>query len=79
MKCFGGIAPATGPPAGIINAALASSGLGNNIRAQNEARTAGTWSPAITIYQNLWTGCRTPDGSTYQQAYTQPGSRQHGT
>ena len=35
-------------------AALASSGLGNNIRAQNEARTAVDMEPGNYEYQNLF-------------------------
>ena len=61
-------------------AALASSGLGNNIRAQNEARTAVDMEPGNYEYQNLLDRLQNPGRaySTYQQAYTQPGSRQHG-
>ena len=61
-------------------AALASSGLGNNIRAQNEARAAVDMEPGNYEYQNLLDRLQNPGRaySTYQQAYTQPGSRQHG-
>lgn len=55
-------------------------GLGNNIRAQNEARTAVDMEPGNYEYQNLLDRLQNPGRaySTYQQAYTQPGSRQHG-
>src|SRR5699024_7530420 len=58
-------------------AALASSGLGNNIRAQAEARTAVEMEPNNYEYQRLLDRLQNPSRSytTYQQAYTQPGSR----
>ncbi|MEE0801421.1 MAG: J domain-containing protein [Gemmiger sp.] len=61
-------------------AALANSGLGNNIRAQSEARTAVDMEPGNYEYQNLLDRLQNPGRtySSYQQAYTQPGSRQHG-
>lgn len=58
-------------------AALANSGLGNNINAQNEARTAVSMEPNNYEYQRLLDRLQNPGRtySTYQQAYTQPGSR----
>lgn len=58
-------------------AALANSGLGNNINAQNEARTAVNMEPNNYEYQRLLDRLQNPGRtySTYQQAYTQPGSR----
>lgn len=58
-------------------AALANSGLGNNINAQNEARTAVNMEPNNFEYQRLLDRLQNPGRtySTYQQAYTQPGSR----
>lgn len=58
-------------------AALANSGLGNNINAQNEARTAVNLEPNNYEYQRLLDRLQNPGRtySTYQQAYTQPGSR----
>lgn len=58
-------------------AALANSGLGNNINAQNEARTAVNLEPNNYEYQRLLDRLQNPGRtySAYQQAYTQPGSR----
>lgn len=56
-------------------AALANSGLGNNTRAQEEARTAVNMEPGNYEYQNLLN--RLQNGgrnySAYQQQYSQPG------
>ena len=56
-------------------AALACAGLGNNIRAQNEARTAVDMEPGNYEYQNLLDRLQNPGRTyrTYQQAHTQPG------
>ena len=56
-------------------AALACAGLGNNIRAQNEARTAVNMEPGNYEYQNLLDRLQNPGRTyrTYQQAHTQPG------
>ena len=56
-------------------AALACAGLGNNIRAQNEARTAVSMEPGNYEYQNLLDRLQNPGRTyrTYQQAHTQPG------
>ena len=80
MNVLEGIAPANRAARWHYYAALASSGLGNNIRAQNEARTAVDMEPGNYEYQNLLDRLQNPGRaySTYQQAYTQPGSRQHG-
>ena len=80
MNVLEGIAPADRTARWHYYAALASSGLGNNIRAQNEARTAVDMEPGNYEYQNLLDRLQNPGRaySTYQQAYTQPGSRQHG-
>ncbi len=58
-------------------AALANSGLGNNINAQNEARTAVSMEPNNYEYQRLLDRLQNPGRTytSYQQAYTQPGSR----
>lgn len=58
-------------------AALANSGLGNNINAQNEARTAVNMEPNNYEYQRLLDRLQNPGRTyaSYQQAYTQPGSR----
>ncbi|MDD6320550.1 MAG: J domain-containing protein [Oscillospiraceae bacterium] len=60
--------------------ALAQSGLGNNIQAQNEARTAVNMEPGNYEYQNLLDRLQNPGRaySSQQQAYTQPGSRHQG-
>ena len=80
LNVLEGIAPADRAARWHYYAALASSGLGNNIRAQNEARTAVDMEPGNYEYQNLLDRLQNPGRaySTYQQAYTQPGSRQHG-
>ena len=80
MNVLEGIASADRAARWHYYAALASSGLGNNIRAQNEARTAVDMEPGNYEYQNLLDRLQNPGRaySTYQQAYTQPGSRQHG-
>lgn len=58
-------------------AALTNSGLGNNINAQNEARTAVNMEPNNFEYQRLLDRLQNPGRTytSYQQAYTQPGSR----
>lgn len=60
--------------------ALASAGLGSNIRAQNEARTAVQMEPGNYEYQRLLDRLQNPGQSytTNQQAYTQPGSHMGG-
>ena len=63
MNVLEGIAPADRAARWHYYAALASSGLGNNIRAQKPA-PLWTWSPAITSTRTFWTGCRTPGGRT---------------
>lgn len=54
--------------------ALANEGLGNNIRAQEEARTAVQMEPGNYTYQNLLDRLRSPGQSytRYQQPYAQP-------
>ncbi len=56
-------------------AALACAGLGNNIRAQNEARTAVDMEPGNYENQKLLDPLQNPGRTnrTYQQAHTQPG------
>lgn len=56
-------------------AALACAGLGNNIRAQSEARAAVEMEPGNYEYQNLLDRLQNPGRTyrTYQQTYTQPG------
>ena len=55
-------------------AALAHQGLGNNIRAQEEARTAVSMQPNNYAYQNLLDQLQRPgrDYTGYQQPYAQP-------
>ena len=55
-------------------AALAHQGLGNNIRAQEEARTAVSMQPNNYAYQNLLDQLQSPgrDYASYQQPYAQP-------
>lgn len=55
-------------------AALACAGLGNNIRAQSEARAAVEMEPGNYEYQNLLDRLQNPGRTyrTYQQAHTQP-------
>ena len=53
MNVLEGIAPPDRAARWHYYAALASSGLGNNIRAQNEARTAVDMEPGNYEYQNL--------------------------
>ncbi len=55
-------------------AALANAGLGNNIRAQSEARTAVSMEPGNYEYQNLLDSLQNPGRSytTYQQSHAQP-------
>lgn len=54
--------------------ALANQGLGNNIRARDEARTAASMEPNNYAYQNLLDQLQTPGQtySNYQQPYAQP-------
>lgn len=54
--------------------ALAHQGLGNNMRAQEEARTAVQMEPGNYTYQNLLDRLRSPGQSytRYQQPYAQP-------
>lgn len=77
MNVLNGIASADRTARWHYYAALASSGLGNNIRAQAEARTAVEMEPNNFEYQRLLDRLQNPGRaySTYQQAYTQPGSR----
>ena len=51
-------------------AALANQGLGNNIRAQEEARTAVSMEPNNYAYQNYWTSCKVRAAAT--QATSSP-------
>jgi molecular chaperone DnaJ len=57
-------------------AALANQGLGNNIRAQSEARMAADMEPNNYVYQNLLERLQNPGSSytTYQRQQSQPGS-----
>lgn len=57
-------------------AALAHSGLGNNIRAQEEARTAVQMEPGNYSYQDLLNRLQHPGQAytQYQQPYAQPSS-----
>lgn len=61
-------------------AALANAGLGNNIRAESEARTAVEMNPNNYEYQNLLNRLQNPGRSygAYQQSHTQPGSGMRG-
>ena len=54
--------------------ALANQGLGNNIRAREEARTAVSMEPNNYAYQNLLDQLQSPGQSytSYQQPYAQP-------
>lgn len=54
--------------------ALANQGLGNNIRARDEARTAVSMEPNNYAYQNLLDQLQNPGRaySSYQQPYAQP-------
>ncbi|HJD21353.1 MAG TPA: J domain-containing protein [Candidatus Gemmiger faecigallinarum] len=56
--------------------ALANAGLGNNIRAQSEARAAVDLEPGNYEYQNLLDRLQNPGRSytTYQRSHSQPGS-----
>ncbi|HJC09190.1 MAG TPA: DnaJ domain-containing protein [Candidatus Gemmiger stercorigallinarum] len=56
-------------------AALANAGLGNNIRAQSEARAAVDMEPGNYEYQNLLDQLQNPGRTytTYQQGHAQPG------
>ena len=58
-------------------AALANRGLGNNIRAQEEARTAVSMEPNNYAYQNLLDQLQGPgrNYANYQQPYAQPSGR----
>ncbi|MDD4850831.1 MAG: J domain-containing protein [Gemmiger sp.] len=60
--------------------ALANAGLGNNIRAQTEARAAVDLEPGNYEYQNLLDRLQTPGSSytSYQRQHTQPGSNMNG-
>ena len=53
---------------------MAHQGLGNNIRAQEEARTAVSMQPNNYAYQNLLDQLQRPgrDYAGYQQPYAQP-------
>lgn len=55
-------------------AALANQGLGNNIRARDEARTAVSMEPNNYAYQNLLDQLQNPSRAYtgYQQPYAQP-------
>ena len=55
--------------------ALANAGLGNNIRAQSEARAAVDMEPGNYEYQNLLDQLQNPGRTytTYQQGHAQPG------
>ena len=54
--------------------ALANQGLGNNIRARDEARTAVSMEPNNYAYQNLLDQLQNPGQTytSYQQPYAQP-------
>ena len=73
MNVLEGIAPADRAARWHYYAALASSGLGNNIRAQNEARTAVDMEPGNYEYQNLLDRLQNP-GRAYS-TYRQPPAR----
>ena len=53
---------------------LANQGLGNNIRARDEARTAVSMEPNNYAYQNLLDQLQNPSQTyaSYQQPYAQP-------
>ena len=77
MNVLGGIPAAQRTARWHYYAALANSGLGNNIRAQAEARTAVEMEPNNFEYQRLLDRLQNSSRTytSYQQAYTQPGSR----
>ena len=77
MNVLGGIPTAQRTARWHYYAALANSGLGNNIRAQAEARTAVEMEPNNFEYQRLLDRLQNSSRTytSYQQAYTQPGSR----
>ncbi len=77
MNVLGGIPTAQRTARWHYYAALANSGLGNNIRAQAEARTAVEMEPNNFEYQRLLDRLQNSSRTytSYQQAYTQPGAR----
>lgn len=77
MNVLGGIPTAQRTARWHYYAALANSGLGNNIRAQAEARAAVEMEPNNFEYQRLLDRLQNSSRTytSYQQAYTQPGSR----
>ena len=77
MNVLGGIPTAQRTARWHYYAALANSGLGNNIRAQAEARTAVEMEPNNFEYQRLLTGCRIPAAPipVTSRRTPQPGSR----
>lgn len=75
LRTLNGIANAERDAQWHYYCALANLGLGNNIRAQEEARTAVSMEPNNYAYQNLLDRLQTP-GRTYSQQqspYAQPG------
>ena len=77
MNTLNGIAAAKRTAQWHYYAALANQGLGNNIRAQEEARTAVAMEPNNYAYQNLLDQLQSPGRSytSYQQPYAQPSGR----
>ena len=74
MNTLNGISTANRTAQWHYYAALANQGLGNNIRAQEEARTAVSMEPNNYAYQNLLDQLQSPGRSytSYQQPYAQP-------
>lgn len=74
MNTLNGIPTASRTAQWHYYAALANQGLGNNIRAQEEARTAVSMEPNNYAYQNLLDQLQSPGRSytSYQQPYAQP-------
>ena len=73
-NCLNGIAQNERTAQWHYYAALANQGLGNNIRARDEARTAVNMEPNNYAYQNLLDQLQNP-GQSYagsQQPYAQP-------
>lgn len=74
MNVLNGIAQSERTAQWHYYAALANRGLGNNIRAQQEARTAVEMDPGNYAYQNLLDSLQNPGRSysAYQQPFAQP-------
>lgn len=60
-------------------AALANQGLGNNIRAQEEARTAVSMEPTTTLIKTCWFSCKARACSYTSYSSPTPSQRQPGS